>query len=214
VNRTVGAPNALMSIYGAQMARTFGNLDGLLDLNLLPRTLNGTSVTIAGVAAPLLLVSPEYLVVQVPNVAAGNQPVIVTSASGPSNTFQMPVQAVSPNIFFDTVGGIVVKHPSYALVRPDNAAAAGDILIVYSTGLGITSATTVGQIPTTFAATGTTTVSVGGRAAQVIYSVNSPGYAGLYQTAFFMPAGVAAGSAAVQLNVAGVLSNTVNIAAK
>ena len=216
ISRTAGAPNSLMSVYGSNLARSSANLNGFIDLNLLPKTLNGTSVTVGGTGAPIVGVAPDQVIIQVPNVAAGNQPVVITAPNGVSNTFQMPVQTVSPNIFFDSVGGIIVKNSTFNLVRPDNPAVAGDILVVYSTGLGLTSGTTIGQLPTAYGPVlpFPPTVTVGGKPAQVFYSVNSAGFAGLYQTAFTMPSGVAAGTAIVQLTSSGVTSNTVSIATK
>jgi uncharacterized protein (TIGR03437 family) len=213
-SRTTGAPNALMSVYGSNLAAVPSNLDGFVDLNLLPKQLNGTSATVGGTAAPLVLVSPDQVIVQVPALTAGSQPVVITNGHGKSNTFQMPVQDVSPNIYFDSVGGIVVKWPTYQLVRPDNPAAAGDLLIAFSTGLGITASTTVGQLPTAASATATATVTVGGKDAPVLSSVNAAGFPGLYQTAFTMPSGVAPGTAAVKLTVGGASSNSVSIAVK
>ena len=55
------------------------------------------------------------------------------------------------------------------------------------------------------------TVTIGGQTAQVIYSVASPGFPGLYQTGIRMPAGVTGPRAAVRMTVGGNASNSVNI---
>jgi uncharacterized protein (TIGR03437 family) len=55
------------------------------------------------------------------------------------------------------------------------------------------------------------TVTIGGQNAAVIYSVASPGFAGLYQIGVTMPSGVAAGNAAVVLRMGTVASAAVNI---
>jgi uncharacterized protein (TIGR03437 family) len=59
--------------------------------------------------------------------------------------------------------------------------------------------------------TGTVSVTIGGQNAPVIYSIASPGFAGLYQTAVTVPGGVT-GSARVVLTAGGAASNPVNIA--
>ena len=46
---------------------------------------------------------------------------------------------------------------------------------------------------------------------QVIYSVASPGFPGLYQTGIRMPAGVTGPRAAVRMTVGGNASNSVSI---
>ena len=216
--RTVAANKSLMTIFGARLTKVFANLDGFLKLDALPKGLNGTSVTIGGIQAPLVLVAPDQVIVEVPaEVTAGNQPVVVTSGTGVSNPFQLAVQAVSPNIFFDATGGIVVKNSTFSLVRPDNPAVAADVLVVYSTGLGQTTpALNTGRIPpaSPFSNTQAVNVTIGGKSAQVLYSIASPGFPGLYQTAAIMPSGVAAGSAPLQISSNGVASNTVSIAVK
>ena len=54
--------------------------------------------------------------------------------------------------------------------------------------------------------------TIGGRDAEVVSSVASPGFAGLYQVAVRVPAGVAAGNAPLVLRSGQAVSNTVNIA--
>jgi uncharacterized protein (TIGR03437 family) len=115
------------------------------------------------------------------------------------------------------MGGLVLKNADFSLVRPDNPAAAGDILLIYSTGLGQTTppqetGKPVPQSP--FAKTGDVIVTIGGGIADVFYSLASPGFVGLYQTAVRMPAGVTAGNAGVTLKMGSASSNTVMIAVR
>jgi uncharacterized protein (TIGR03437 family) len=87
-------------------------------------------------------------------------------------------------------------------------------VLVYSTGLGLTTPAlaTGAVVPAAMLArTGDVAATVGGQNAMVIYSVASPGYAGLYQSAVVVPQGVT-GNAPVVLQVGGVRSNSVNIA--
>jgi uncharacterized protein (TIGR03437 family) len=217
ITRTTAANKSLMSIYGSGLAKLFANLDGFVQIDTVPKKLNGTSVTIGGADAPVLLVSPNQVMVEVPaEVAAGDQPVIVTNPAGASNSYQMKVQAAAPNIFFDGLGGLVSKT-DFSLVRPGSPAAAGDVLLIFSTGNGQTTpALSTGRVPPAnqlFNAQAPT-VTIGGKDAAVIYSIACPGFPGLYQTAVRMPAGVPAGTAAVQMTVGGVASNSVNIAVR
>ena len=62
----------------------------------------------------------------------------------------------------------------------------------------------------TIANTTTVTATVAGRPATVVSSVASPGFAGLYQVAVTIPAGVT-GNAAIQLTQNSVRSNSVEI---
>jgi uncharacterized protein (TIGR03437 family) len=59
--------------------------------------------------------------------------------------------------------------------------------------------------------TAAVSVTIGGQDAPVIYSIASPGFAGLYQTAVKVPAGVS-GTATLVLKMGAASSNTVNLA--
>jgi uncharacterized protein (TIGR03437 family) len=129
------------------------------------------------------------------------------------------IAGAAPALFFDANGGIFQKNSDFSIVSASNRARAGDIVLAYSTGLGVTSpALQSGQITPAPGATNTyyntgspVTVTVGGREARVIYSLASPGFAGLYQTAFEIPAGAGTGNTPVVLSIGGVRSNSVNI---
>jgi len=219
ISRRTAAPGALMTLFGSNLSRLKGNLDGFRGLDTLPKSLNGTSVTIGGAAASLLLVAPQQIVLQVPAEAtAGNQPLVVTSSTGASAALSVPVTATAPNIFFDAAGGLIVRNNDFQLVRGSNAAAAGDILVIYSTGSGATSAALptgkLAGVSPLSSVSGTTAVTVGGVPATVLYSIAAPGFAGLNQTAIRMPSGVPAGTAQVVMTVGGVTSNSVALATR
>ena len=209
------APGALISIYGINLARVAADVTGFGGASL-PASLNGVSVSIGGRPAPLLLVSPGQINAQVPaDLAPGATTVTVTTAAGTSATFNATVAAAAPSIFFDGTGGIIVKNSDFSLIRPDNPARAGDILVIYATGLGRTTpaigtGALAGGPP--FGATAPATVTIGGREAEVIYSLASPGFVGLYQVAVRVPPGLSAGNQAVVLRIGGVGSNSVNLA--
>lgn len=215
--RNVVAPGGLVAILGSNLTKVPGNLGGF-GSGRVPTALNGTSVTIAGRQAPLFAAAPGVIVAQVPfETGVGDQPVIVRNSNGASQSFNARVAAAAPGIFFDSAGGMVVNNATFRLIRPDNPAQAGDILLIYSTGLGQTTPPLetgrIVQFPPQ-SDTAPVTVTIGGQNAQVIYSIASPGFAGLYQTAVRMPSGVPAGSAPLVLRVGDAASNTVNIAVR
>jgi len=101
--RTVAANGSLMNVFGSNLVKVGANLDGFGALDVLPQTVNGTSMTVGGVKAPFALLDPGQLIFQVPvDVPAGVQPVIVTNSNGPSAAFNLTVAPASPNIFFDS----------------------------------------------------------------------------------------------------------------
>jgi uncharacterized protein (TIGR03437 family) len=218
INRV--APGGLITIFGTNLVKVQSDLLAASNGVMLPTTFNGTQVTIGGRPAPLLVLTPTYIVAQVPtDVQTGSQAVAVRNSNGAAAaTVNVTVAANAPAVFFDASGGIFQKNSDFSIVGANNRARAGDIILVYSTGLGATTAALQsGQITpgpgtsNTFYNTAPATVTVGGRDARVIYSIASPGFAGLYQTAFEVPAGAGTGSVPVVLRVGAVASNSVNI---
>lgn len=107
----------------------------------------------------------------------------------------------------------VLKNANYSLVTAANPAHAGETLLVFATGLGQTTpAFRTGALMSANGFSQTTPVglTVGGKTASVVYSIASPGFAGLYQVAFTVPAGVT-GSVALQFSIGGATSNSVTI---
>jgi uncharacterized protein (TIGR03437 family) len=110
---------------------------------------------------------------------------------------------------------MVLNNATDRLIRPGNPARAGDVLLIYSTGLGQTTpASRTGRIVPfpPEADTAPLTVTLGGKSADVIYSIAAPGYVGLYQTAVRVPSGLTPGNAALTLRLGDATSNTVNLA--
>ena len=212
-NATTVAPGGLISIFGANLTKVATDLSGWAG-RVLPSTLNGTSVTIGGKNAAIIYVGPGQINAQVPvDVAAGQQAVVVKSTVGPSSSFNVTVAATAPAIFFSPTAA-VLKNADFSLVGPANAAKAGDVILVYCTGLGATSASlaTGTLVPSTTTAntTAAVTATIGGKPATVTYAIAAPGFAGLYQVALTVPSGLS-GNAAIVLTQGGALSNSVPI---
>jgi uncharacterized protein (TIGR03437 family) len=210
---TTVAPGGLVSIYGTNLVKVPATLAGWVG-TVVPNALNGTSVTIGGIAAPLVYVSPTQINAEVPlEVAAGMQAVVVKSVVGPSSSFRVNVASTAPAIFFSPVAA-VLKNADFSLVGSDNPAKAGDVLLVYCTGLGDTipglATGAVVSMTATPATKVAVTATVGGTAAPVAYAIASPGFVGLYQVAITVPAGVS-GTPAIVLTQGTVKSNAVTI---
>jgi len=207
---TTAAPGELVSIYGNNFAAASGALQGF-DVAAAPNALNGVSATVAGQAAPILSVSPTLVVAQVPfETAPGTQPLIVSANGTASPAFDLKVVSAAPAIFFDGTGGVVLRNSDYSLIRPDNRARANEILLVYCTGLGQTTpALTTGRGALGISRTQPVTVTVDDQPATVVYSIASPGFVGLYQVAFQLPAGLRTGTSQLKITENGVASNAV-----
>ncbi len=223
INRTTEAPGSLMRIFGDNLMRVPSNVDAF-PAGTVPTSVNGTTVSVNGTNAPILASSATEMVVQVPVEVTGTTAVVtVNTVGGSSAPLSVPFAASAPNIFFDSVGALVLKNSDYSLVRPANPAKVGDIVLVYATGLGQTTpALKTGQAaPDATYKTPTVSATVGGvqadvlmngTSAPVIYSIASPGFIGLSQTAIQIPAGLQAGTQLLQLTVGTAKSNIVTIA--
>ncbi|HTW64675.1 MAG TPA: Ig-like domain-containing protein [Bryobacteraceae bacterium] len=177
----------------------------------LPTTLQGASVTFAGVAAPIYYVmnsnGVEQMAVQVPfetlpagTTAATNVNVVVTSSGGSSATISVPVKPFAPGIFTTTSGTTVLpvaQRPDGSYVSPTNPAQLGEDITVYVTGLG--------QV-TPAAATGAAGIPGQAVAAPLLIGLNNggvplisanyvQGLTGVYAVTFQVPANTATGSA-------------------
>jgi uncharacterized protein (TIGR03437 family) len=211
-NAAAVAPGGLISIFGTHLAKVTTDLSGWAG-SKLPVSLNGVIVTIGGVRAPLFYVGPGQINAQVPfEVPPGTQMVVVDNGDGPSAGFAVNVAAVAPGIFFYPAAA-VLKNANFSLVSGTNPAKAGDVLLIYATGLGQTTPslnTGVLAPSTTLSNTRAVTVTIGGKPATVAYSIASPQSVGLYQVAVTVPGGVS-GTIPLVMQVGGVASNSVNI---
>ena len=129
----------------------------------------------------------------------------------------MLVQPTAPNLY-----NVVVRQNDWSLIGPSNPAHAGDILLVYATGLGQTAPplNTGAVAPSQpFSFTQPATVTVAGTVVMTTYySLAAPGLAGVDIVAFQMP-GVPSptpnvpSNVTLQITVSGASSNVTSIPA-
>jgi uncharacterized protein (TIGR03437 family) len=217
-NLTVAARGGLMTAFGENLFKLGSDLFGA---ESLPAAVNGTSATIGGTPARIMAMGrtggtpSQYLVLQTPfNAPTGAQNLVVTNSNGAGEAFGTSVATVSPALYFDRVGGIALRA-DFTLVRPEAPAAAGELIGLLATGLGVTTpALETGQFapalpPATTAQA--VTATIGGATANVLSTFALPGYAGVYAVTVMVPAGLPAGNAVTQIRVGTTASNTVSI---
>jgi uncharacterized protein (TIGR03437 family) len=197
------APGGLLSLFGTNLAKVAGNTAGFNNIASLPTTLNGVTVTVGGVPAPLLYVAPTQINAQLPFGTTNGQSIVVTGANGVSTPVGAVSAAYAPAIFSDANGGLIYKAANGSRVSADNPAAAGDNILMLVTGLGQTSpALTTGQIVDREVRFDTQpmTVKIGSANAAVISSRAVPGFVGVYQVMATVPSGLAGTSAKLQVS--------------
>jgi len=220
------APGTLVSAFGANLASSTQ-----LGLSVpLSTTLNGSSLTFfAGsspFAAPLFFVSAGQINAQVPfNVPLNSTITAQVTFNGQTSTaIPVSVISVSPGIFFsvDSNGndvGAIIHNATFAAITASNPAVPGEFVDIFCTGLGAvqpaaaSGAAGPGNPPSTTVAS--PTVTLAGQAITppngVVFSGLAPGFVGLYQVAFQIPANAPAGTQKVSLTINGITSNVVTM---
>jgi uncharacterized protein (TIGR03437 family) len=212
------APGSWIEIYGTNLASDSRSWQAS-DFNGVnaPTILDGTSVTIGGQSAFLDYISPTQVNAQVPNVAAGTQPLVVTAGGNKSAPYNLTIQAVDPGLlapanfkinglqYVVAIDGSDYAAPAGAIAGVTSAPAKpGDVIVLYGVGFGpVNPSIAVGQIEQQQNALSSFSISIGGAPATVPYGGLAPGYVGLYQFNVVVPAMAANSAAPVTFQVNG-----------
>jgi len=208
------APGALVSIFGRNLAKAAGDLNGW-EGQVIPDSLNFVVVGAGPYRARLLSVSPTQITAQLAfELAPGAHALAVNNGNGMSNVMGIQVAPVAPALF----AGAILKRADSSLVSALNPAQPGDVIVVYLTGMGQTTpALATGRLvdSTRSYTTVAVTATLGGKNAEVLYSTAAPGLPGIYQVALQVPAGAGPGSSVPLVLKAGTAtSNTVTVAVR
>ena len=210
------APGEIVSLFGSGLGPLSGvalGFDGAT--GLLPTSGSGVAVSLNGQPAPLYFVSTGQINIQVPYEVSGSAEarLVVTVNGQASDTVTLPVVATKP--------GLVTRvwNQDGSINAPDNPAQAGNVVVLYATGQGITNpasrtgAYPVGSFPEPVLPA---TVSIGGFTSEVLFRGQAPGTAGVMQLNVRLPGGITAGNGVpVVLTIGGVSSQAgVTIAVK
>jgi uncharacterized protein (TIGR03437 family) len=183
----------------------------------LPTSLDGVTVTVGSQPAFVYFISPGQINVQAPDVGTGPVPVIVTTPGGSSVAVTANVVAQSPAFFLWPGNQAVSTRQDASLAVKDGtfpgsttvAAKPGDVLILWGTGFGPTSPPVASgiQVPgDKIYNSSPVSIKIGSADAQVFGAALSPGFAGLYQVAIQVPAGMADGDYPITATVSGASS--------
>jgi uncharacterized protein (TIGR03437 family) len=212
-------PGSLFALYGQNLSPGSASATKVP----LPTTLGaaGTTVTVHGQPVPLFFVSQGQINAQMPwETPPGLADVVVTNASGTSNTAAVTVPATAvPGVFPQYPGNqAIVANKDNSLNTAINPAHVGDIVVAYFTGGGpvtpagplVTGAFSPNGISSVTAAY---SVTVAGVQATVNYVGLTGSLVGVYQANFVVPK-VGAGDRNLVITIAGKSSvvTTISVA--
>jgi uncharacterized protein (TIGR03437 family) len=218
------APGTLISLFGSELA------DDLLISSQVPRPnqILTTQVLLGGVNLPLLFVSKGQVNALAPYGLKPNTTyqLIVQRGNAISTPETLAVLDSQPGVFTLDQSGKGQGHIYRAtfdglqiLAAPGAAVAAGDVLVVYCSGLGEVDPPSVAGTPARFDVlqntTNKVTATIGGVNATVVFAGLTPGFTGLYQVNLVVPGGVTPGAAVeLVLSSAGQVSKAVALAVR
>jgi uncharacterized protein (TIGR03437 family) len=216
-------PGSLVTIFGAGVSGDPGIQQP--PATPLPGEWNGSSVYFNDIRAPVYAVANvggrEQINVQVPWEIAALPRVSLTVARGTSRKapVELEVSRTQPGVFTTDGGrGVIAFNGSGRLVTSQEPAAAGSLLVIYSTGLGAVSNTPPSGFATPLDPLATARedvqVTVGDRSARVSFAGLTPGFVGLIQINIVVPDGLAPGDQIVVVRAGGVEAPPVTLAVR
>ncbi len=203
------APGEFLTLYGSGLASTTASAS-----LPYPKMFNGVQVFVNGVAAPISYVSPTQISVIVPYTTATHEvaQIFVVNNNFSSNLVSQFTGLTSVGTFtYDPEGGLgyaAALHPDNSVISVASPAQIGETVAVYLTGMGAVSLPVSDGEPAPSNPLSITTStplvflldSAGNYVqATVTFSGLAPGYAGLYQINFKVPAGLASGNARLEI---------------
>lgn len=202
------SPGGLITIFGQNLS----NVNGIVyaGTDPLPTQLAGVQVFINGYAAPIYGVAyangEDQISVQVPyevpvgpgvgQVQVYNNGVLEASVTVDSFT-------EDPGIFMYNGNYAVAVHADYSLIGPNNPARPGEVIVLYTTGLGPLNQNLVDGLGAPYNPLADTLdpfqVFINGENCYVDFSGLAPGFVGLYQLNITLPNDLPQGNLNVQI---------------
>jgi uncharacterized protein (TIGR03437 family) len=220
------APGMIATIFGTGLTR---GVSGVATASSapLPYSINGTSVLVNGVPAPIFAVAnvngQEQINFQVPWEVQGLSvpytipavSIVVVNNGAVSPAMHAFFHGTFPAIITSDGKQAVAVHSDYSLVTSQNPAHSGEAITLYGTGFG-----PVTPLPTTGAPAGSSppstmnpapSVTINAHNSTVQFAGLSPGLVGLYQFNVVVPDQVGIGNLTVLFNTGGLGPSLVTI---
>jgi uncharacterized protein (TIGR03437 family) len=215
-NAPAVSPGSLVTIFAATGVSQPASASSIP----LPVILGDLSVTVNGIAVPMIFVNSTQVNFQLPNeILPGPATVALESGSGSSEPFPFTVSAAAPGIFTYGSNQVVAQnYPSLSVNAPNKPATAGGVVIVYLTGIGPLNNVVADGLLTPSSPLSTATSSHSATINQVNAPISflglTPGFVGLAQANLTVPAELKAGTYPLVITVDGMSSNAAMITVK
>jgi uncharacterized protein (TIGR03437 family) len=194
------APGGFISVYGSQLSATNIATSQIP----LPTALGESCLVVNGTPIPLLFVSAAQVNAQLPLNAGGNVTMSIHTPAGVSNNYNFVVESAAPAVFLTGTAGpetglaTIFRANNGQLVTPTNPLHPGDTVVIYLTGMGLTTPEVAAgqETPPTLltSVTQPPVLTLGGSNLNILYAGLVPGsVSGLYQINATVPAGVIQG---------------------
>jgi uncharacterized protein (TIGR03437 family) len=208
------APGSIVYISGSNLAGTLTQASFIP----LPTLLNGTSVRIGGLPAPLYYAGAGQINAQIPfELDASRQYQVVVSANGALTAPQtIQLQPATPALAASADGSLIAQHwADNSLVSAASPAKPGEYLVMYLVGMGATdhppASGAASPSDPLARAVSPPTVTLGGATAPVLFAGLAPGWVGLYQIDIQVPDVPADGNLLLTVSQGGVVSNATTL---
>lgn len=213
------SPGSAATVFAA------GVLDdpGIVAADRIPLTasLNGVSVSVDGIAAPLYAVAnqdgQEQVNFQVPFAIAGRQTasVVVARSGQASAPVSVPVMELQPAVYASGGAAVAVHNADNSLVTSSRPLVPGEYAYLYAAGLGLVSNTPAdgagAPVGPLARAQADVRVTLGGLPCEVQFAGLAPLFVGVYQVNFRVPPGVPSGAQDIAVSAGGVTSPAVKV---
>jgi uncharacterized protein (TIGR03437 family) len=214
------SPGGLASIFSHDLL----SIDGTFSASSspLPRDMANISVLVNGIAAPLLTVSSingdDQINLQVPvetDTGPGAATIEIIDNGDTVTTFETDSYTEDPGIFVYRGYGLAIRNSNGQIVGIDNPVAPGDVIILYTTGLGPVTVDVIDGDPAPSDPLAYTQdpfdALVNGERCDVLFSGLAPGFTGLYQLNLRLPDDLPPGDLDLQISTPYANSGTVKI---
>jgi len=207
------SPGSLFDIYGTNLVSNA--VSAPQNSQVLPSILGNVQVLVNGIHAPLLFAGPNQIVAQIPSsILTGPASVVVFRDGAASTAASITVQPAAPTILTYGTNRAIVQNQDYSLTSSTNPAQVGSYATAYLIGSGPVAPGVTDGEPARASPlsqeTLNTTVAIGGTLATVLFAGMAPGFVGLVQVDFRLPA-VPAGDYPIQVSIGSAQSNSPTI---